>query len=129
MPLCFKVAKPRPITYTRLPHWTLYFLWLMSLVPRSESYALVWSVSGHQNATLTCLAISPAGTYMIVALEDRNMLLIDFSNGSVIGIISFEDQFYALAAEWYSESNLIIGCSNGALYYVYVNPTSVSAFE
>ncbi|KAG8728615.1 hypothetical protein FRC11_010603, partial [Ceratobasidium sp. 423] len=33
-----------------------------------------------------------------------------------------EDQFYMKAAVWYSENNLIVGCSNGSLYYVCLSP-------
>lgn len=100
----------------------------MALSTRKElPFAHTWTLPGIQNGTLTCLAISPAGTRMIVASKDRNMLVIDFSDGSLRGIVSFEDQFYVMSATWYSENNLIIGGSNGSLYYVCFDPALVSA--
>lgn len=54
------------------------------------------------------------------------MVLANFHNGTVLGIISFEDQFFVLSAQWYTESNLIVGCSNGTAYYVCIEPTDVS---
>ena len=97
----------------------------MSSLEKDLSYTVAWTISGYQKRLLTCLAISPNGTRMIVASEDRNLLLVDFSGGSVTGILSFEDQFVALAALWYSESNVIVGCSNGSLYDICFDPKSV----
>lgn len=88
-------------------------------------YTPAWIVSGHQQQLITCLAISPVGTRLIVASEDDNLLLVNFDDGSVLGVLCFEHQFTVLAALWYSESNLIIGCSNGSLYDICFDPTNV----
>lgn len=54
------------------------------------------------------------------------LLLIDFDDSCVFGILSSENQSTVLAALWYSEKNLIIGCSNGSLYDVCFDPTNVN---
>lgn len=65
---------------------------------------------------------------MVVASEDRNILLVDFDEGSVTGVLSFEDQFAAMSVIWYSESNVVIGCSNGSMYDICFDPASVRLF-
>lgn len=91
------------------------------------SYTTAWALSGYQKNTITCLSISPTGTRLIVASEDNNLLLVNFEDGAVLLILCFEDQFSVLCALWYSESNLLIGCSNGSLYDVCFDPTDVSS--
>lgn len=48
------------------------------------------------------------------------MVLADFQDGTVLGVVSFEGQFFVLAAVWYSEHNLLIGGTNGLVYYVHI---------
>lgn len=71
---------------------------------------------------LTCLSISPLGTHIVIASEDHNMVLAHFQDGTVLGVVGFEDQFSVLTAVWYSEHNLLVGCSNGLVYYVCIHP-------
>ncbi|EUC67077.1 DnaK family protein, partial [Rhizoctonia solani AG-3 Rhs1AP] len=66
--------------------------------------------------------ISPLGSRLMLASEDRTMVFVDMDGGNVLSVVSFEDQFAIMAAVWYSETNLIVGGCNGNLYYVCINP-------
>ncbi|KEP49003.1 hypothetical protein V565_110520, partial [Rhizoctonia solani 123E] len=76
----------------------------MSLsVPLISSFPTVWSYADSEMGVLTCMVASPGG---------KNQ-----------GTVSFEDQFFVKTAVWYTENHLIIGCSNGSLYYVCLSPS------
>ncbi|KAG8679258.1 hypothetical protein FRC08_017100 [Ceratobasidium sp. 394] len=90
----------------------------------NPSFTVSWKIEGQQEGLLTCLAISPKGTRLVVASEDQDLLLVDVSDGRVLVKLDFEKQFSVLAVLWCSESNVIVGCSNGSLYDVCFKPTN-----
>ncbi|KAG8782799.1 hypothetical protein FRC12_020409 [Ceratobasidium sp. 428] len=94
------------------------------VAPPAPSYTTAWKITGQQQDLLTCLAISPNGEHLVVASEDRTLLLIDVKYGYILVKISFEDQFWVLCALWYCNWNVIVGCSNGSLYEICFKPTN-----
>ncbi|KAG8712229.1 hypothetical protein FRC11_000668, partial [Ceratobasidium sp. 423] len=95
----------------------------MSLsVPAKSKFPAAWSFTDSHMGVLSCMVASPGGTRMVVASKSNNAVFFDPSTGECQGIVSFEGQFYVKAAVWYSENNLIVGCSNGSLYYVCLSP-------
>ncbi|KAG8717605.1 hypothetical protein FRC08_007130 [Ceratobasidium sp. 394] len=90
----------------------------------NPSYDVSWRLSGHQDRLLTCLSISPSGRRLIVASEDKNLLLVDAESGTALVKLCFEGQSAVLCALWYSDDNVIVGCCNGYLYDICFKPTN-----
>ncbi|KAG8714468.1 hypothetical protein FRC11_008344 [Ceratobasidium sp. 423] len=85
----------------------------MSLsIPSKPKYPAIWSFTNTQMGVLTCMVASPGGTRMIIASNNSSMIVINPHTGQYQGAVSFESQFFVKAAVWYSENNLIVGCSN-----------------
>ncbi|KAG8708534.1 hypothetical protein FRC09_001208, partial [Ceratobasidium sp. 395] len=89
----------------------------------SNSLTVSWKLAGHQDGLLTCLAISPKATRLLVASVDRDLLIVETNDGHVAVKLCFEKQFSVLDAFWYTETNAVCGCSNGSLYIMCVEPT------
>ncbi|KAG9094638.1 hypothetical protein FS749_012085 [Ceratobasidium sp. UAMH 11750] len=88
------------------------------------SYSTLWRLAGKQQKLLTCLAVSPSRTRLIVASKDCNLLLVNVKDDSVLVELKFKEHFSALVGLWYAEDNVLIGCCNGSLYDVCFNPTN-----
>ncbi|CAE6478880.1 unnamed protein product [Rhizoctonia solani] len=96
----------------------------MSLsVPIISSFPTVWSYVDSEMGVLTCMVASPAGTRVIIASKKNTAAFFNSCTGRNEVTVSFEHQFFVKTAVWYSENHLIIGCSNGSLYYVCLSPS------
>ncbi|QRV99713.1 WD40 domain-containing protein [Ceratobasidium sp. AG-Ba] len=95
---------------------------LNSLARMTPAYSVAWKLTGEQHKLLTCLALSPSGSRLVVASKDSNILVLDVATGSVLTELSFEGQFSTLAAHWYTETNIFAGCCNGTLYDICFEP-------
>ncbi|KAG9084933.1 hypothetical protein FRC06_003830, partial [Ceratobasidium sp. 370] len=86
------------------------------------SYTTSWHLTEQLKGLLTCLAISPNGTKLVAASSNKDLLLIDASDGSILVSLSLEGQFTILSALWYCETNVAVGCTNGSMYDVCFAP-------
>ncbi|KAG8712252.1 hypothetical protein FRC08_014824 [Ceratobasidium sp. 394] len=93
--------------------------------PDHQRFQALWTVrSRFQQGTLCSVAVSTGGIWLASASLDCNLLFIDFRTGQLIGVLKFENQFYASSLLWNSDSSIYIGGSNGVLYEVDYVPVS-----
>ncbi|KAG8700849.1 hypothetical protein FRC09_005717, partial [Ceratobasidium sp. 395] len=88
------------------------------------SYTPAWKVPCRQSGLLTSIAASSTDARVAVALKSGDLLLIDIEDGTTLVDLSFETTCSVQTMDWYSESNVVVGCDNGSLYDVCFEPTN-----
>ncbi|KAG8715720.1 hypothetical protein FRC09_016365 [Ceratobasidium sp. 395] len=95
---------------------------LLARPPKNLSFVESWEISNQQSPHLTCVEASALGQWVMSASEDGTMLFVSVDSGSPVGIIDFGDHMFVLCATWRAGSKLLIGCTNGVLYELLINP-------
>ncbi|KAG8709716.1 hypothetical protein FRC09_000502 [Ceratobasidium sp. 395] len=94
-------------------------------VPDNQRFRPLWTVkSRFQKSTLTATAVSPSGIWAASASLDCNILFLDFRTGQSIGVLSFENWFYAMSLRWDTDGLLFAGCSDGGLLTIQFSPAN-----
>ncbi|KAG8794069.1 hypothetical protein FRC12_000665 [Ceratobasidium sp. 428] len=97
---------------------------LLARPTKNLSFVESWEVANRQSAHITCVETSTIGQWLMSASEDGTILLASARCGSPVGIIDFGDHMFVLCSTWRSGSTFMIGCTNGVLYEVLVNPNN-----
>ncbi|KAG8688850.1 hypothetical protein FRC11_004664 [Ceratobasidium sp. 423] len=92
---------------------------------RSRDYEEIWSLSDIQGPQVTCIETLSGGTIFASASSDGTLLFGDIESGTEIGRIDFRGHMYILCMIWRSSTTLLVGCSNGVLYELLINPTNM----
>ncbi|KAG8787129.1 hypothetical protein FRC12_015863 [Ceratobasidium sp. 428] len=88
------------------------------------SYTPAWKVPCRQSGLLTSIAASSTDARLAVALKSGDLLLIDIEDSTTLVNLSFETTCSVQTMDWYSASNVVVGCDNGSLYDVCFEPTN-----
>ncbi|KEP46255.1 putative transmembrane protein, partial [Rhizoctonia solani 123E] len=74
---------------------------------------------------LTCVETPPStGEWLASASEDGSLLFVQVITGEAVGIVDLGDVF-VLCAVWSSGATLLVGCSNGVVYELIINPENI----
>ncbi|KAG8793277.1 hypothetical protein FRC12_003282 [Ceratobasidium sp. 428] len=95
---------------------------LLARPPKNLSFVESWEISNQQSPHITCIETSALGQWLMSASEDGTVFFADVDSGLPVGIIDFGDHMFVLCASWRAGSTLLIGCTNGVLYELLINP-------
>ncbi|KAG8715595.1 hypothetical protein FRC08_010420 [Ceratobasidium sp. 394] len=97
---------------------------LLARSPKNLSFIESWEISNQQAPHLTCIEASAPGQWIMSVSQDGTVFFATVDSGSPVGLIDFGDHMFVLCAVWRSGSTLLIGCTNGVLYELLINPSN-----
>ncbi|KAG8714054.1 hypothetical protein FRC09_018046, partial [Ceratobasidium sp. 395] len=95
---------------------------LLARSPKNLSFVESWEISNQQSPHLTCVETSELGQWVMSASEDGTVFFAAVDTGVPAGIVDFGDHMFVLCATWRTGAGLLIGCTNGVLYELLINP-------
>ncbi|KAG8779703.1 hypothetical protein FRC12_023934 [Ceratobasidium sp. 428] len=89
----------------------------------SQQFRNVWAVSGTQKSLLTSVTVSPNGIWLMSASQDKDMVFVDFSSGTVVGTLDVSlGFFHVTSGVWRTDGRLYLGCSDGQAFQLDFDP-------
>ncbi|KAG8781787.1 hypothetical protein FRC12_021510 [Ceratobasidium sp. 428] len=95
---------------------------LLARSPKNLSFTESWEIANQQSPHLTCVETSEQGQWVMSASEDGTVFFATVDSGVPAGIVDFGDHMFVLCATWRTGSAVLIGCTNGVLYELLINP-------